>query len=187
MNAVKQRLEHFAATLGLSMLQFEKQCDMKHGVASRITAKSYPKTFEKIHQRFPSLNIEWLKTGNGDMLITEHPDITDGGVINANGGISHSAINSGSGSASYHATTNNTSASNQQIRLLSKRIDALIAQNKEKDTQIGRLLEIIEGFAGVVNRFKPRAEEEKQKKKEICEQMRQYRAEKKNEKQGEAK
>lgn len=69
MDTTKSRLQHFAATLGLSMLQLEKECGVKYGVASRITEKGYPKTFEKIRQRFPILNIEWLKTGEGDMLL----------------------------------------------------------------------------------------------------------------------
>lgn len=182
MNTTKSRLQHFAATLGLSMLQLEKECGIKYGVASRITEKSYPKTFEKIRQRFPILNIEWLKTGEGDMLLPEHPAITDGNEINIRGGVAHSAVNNGSGSASY------TTKSDQSLmRTLIRKVEMLSIEIKEKDEQISRLLAIIEGFAGIAGRYKPRAEEERQKRDELKEAMRRRRAEAKAAKKDEAK
>lgn len=50
------------------MREFERQCGIKAGTASRMTEKSYGTTFHKIRQAFPSLNIDWLKTGEGEML-----------------------------------------------------------------------------------------------------------------------
>lgn len=147
MDTAKSRLQHFAATLGLSMLQLEKECGIKYGVASRITEKSYPKTFEKIRQRFPILNIEWLKTGEGEMLLPEHPAIINDG-ISVKGDVSHSAVNNGSGSASYHST-----GDQQLLRTLINKVENLSAQIAEKDAQISRLLEIIERFAGIASRF----------------------------------
>lgn len=164
------------------MLQLEKECGIKYGVASRITEKSYPKTFEKIRQRFPILNIEWLKTGEGDMLLPEHPAITDGNEINIRGGVAHSAVNNGSGSASY------TTKSDQSLmRTLIRKVEMLSIEIKEKDEQISRLLAIIEGFAGIAGRYKPRAEEERQKRDELKEAMRRRRAEAKAAKKDEAK
>ena len=184
MDTAKSRLQHFAATLGLSMLQLEKECGIKYGVASRITEKSYPKTFEKIRQRFPILNIEWLKTGEGDMLLPEHPAITDGNEINIRGGVAHSAVNNGSGSASY---TNTAKRDQSLMRTLIRKVEALSVEIKEKDEQISRLLAIIEGFAGIAGRYKPRAEEERQKRDELKEAMRRRRAEAKAAKKDEAK
>ena len=153
MNTVKSRIQHFAATLGLSMLQFEKQCEMKYGVASRITEKSYPKTFEKIHRRFPILNIEWLKTGKGDMLLTEHPAIIDS--IGVNGDISHYTVNNRKDSASY-----NSSGDQQLLRTIINKIEAIHVQVAEmysiiteRDAQIAELLSIAERFAGVASKF----------------------------------
>ena len=164
------------------MLQLEKECGIKYGVASRITEKSYPKTFEKIRQRFPILNIEWLKTGEGDMLLPEHPAITDGNEINIRGGVAHSAVNNGSCSASY------TTKSDQSLmRTLIRKVEMLSIEIKEKDEQISRLLAIIEGFAGIAGRYKPRAEEERQKRDELKEAMRRRRAEAKAAKKDEAK
>lgn len=159
----KSRLERFAATFGMSLSQFEKACGMARGVASRISEKSYAKTFYAIQQRFPILNIEWVKTGEGDMLMPDHPAITDGGAINASGGISHAAVNSGSGSASYSAGDQNL------LRVLIRKIDKLSEQLEEKDAMIDRLAAMVEAFAGIEARFrtpKRREEEERRRRRE---------------------
>lgn len=182
MNTPVDRLKHFAATLDMPINQLEKECGMPRGVGTKIKATSRPLMFEKIRQRFPILNIEWLKTGEGDMLLPEHPAITDGNEINIRGGVAHSAVNNGSGSASY------TAKSDQSLmRTLIRKVEALSVEIKEKDEQISRLLAIIEGFAGIAGRFKPRAEEERQKKDELKEAMRRRRAEAKAAKKDEAK
>lgn len=166
------RLKHFAATLDMPINQLEKECGIPRGVGTKIKATSRPLMFEKIRQRFPILNIEWLKTGEGDMLLPEHPAITDSKTISIGGNIAHSAVNNGSGSASY------TAKSDQSLmRTLIRKVETLSTEIKEKDEQISRLLAIIEGFAGIAGRYKPRAEEERQKKEELCEEARRKRAE----------
>lgn len=49
-------------------LKFERQCDMGQGAASKLSSKSYATTFAKIARAYPQLNIDWLKTGEGQML-----------------------------------------------------------------------------------------------------------------------
>ena len=68
MNPLQDRLRTFVGTLGVSVQEFERQCGIKAGTASRMTEKSYGTTFHKIAKAFPQLNIEWLKTGVGEML-----------------------------------------------------------------------------------------------------------------------
>ena len=184
MDTPVDRLKHFAATLDMPINQLEKECGMPRGVGTKIKATSRPLMFEKIRQRFPILNIEWLKTGEGDMLLPEHPAITDGNEINIRGGVTHSAVNNGSGSASY---TNTAKRDQSLMRTLIRKVEALSVEIKEKDEQISRLLAIIEGFAGIAGRYKPRAEEERQKRDELKEAMRRRRAEAKAAKKDEAK
>ncbi len=71
----KDRLQRFLNHEDISMRTFERQCDIKAGTASKMTEKSYAITFHKIQQGYPQLNVEWLKTGKGEMLKTtaEHP------------------------------------------------------------------------------------------------------------------
>lgn len=147
MDTPVDRLKHFAATLDMPINQLEKECGMPRGVGTKIKATSRPLMFEKIRQRFPILNIEWLKTGEGEMLLPEHPAIINDG-ISVKGDVSHSAVNNGSGSASYHST-----GDQQLLRTLINKVENLSAQIAEKDAQISRLLEIIERFAGIASRF----------------------------------
>lgn len=83
------RLKHFAATLDMPIYQFENECDITHGVANKLRESSRPRLWEKIRQRSPILNIEWVKTGEGDMLLPEHPAITDSNKINIRGCVAH--------------------------------------------------------------------------------------------------
>lgn len=73
--SIAERLGIFINHLGISTQEFEIQCKISGGTASRITSKSYPKTFGRIATAYPQLNIDWLKTGKGAML--NSTDITD--------------------------------------------------------------------------------------------------------------
>lgn len=68
MNPLQKRLREFVGSLGCSVQEFERQCDIKAGTASRMTEKSYFTTFHKIQTAYPELNMNWLKTGEGEML-----------------------------------------------------------------------------------------------------------------------
>lgn len=69
MNPLQERLREFVGSLGISVQEFERQCNIKAGTASRMTDKSYSTTFHKIQATFPQLNMSWLKYGNGEMLL----------------------------------------------------------------------------------------------------------------------
>lgn len=68
MRTIQDRLAMFLADLNISTQKFERQCDMGQGAAAKLTAKSYATTYAKIAKAFPQLNVDWLKTGNGEML-----------------------------------------------------------------------------------------------------------------------
>lgn len=68
MQTIQDRLAMFLADLNISTQKFERKCDMGQGAAAKLTTKSYATTFAKISKAFPQLNIEWLKTGKGEML-----------------------------------------------------------------------------------------------------------------------
>ena len=70
MNPLQERLQAFLNLENISMRSFERQCDIKTGTASKMTEKSYGTTFHKIAKAFPQLNLDWLKTGEGEMLNT---------------------------------------------------------------------------------------------------------------------
>lgn len=66
--SLQERLNTFILSLGISTQAFERQCNISAGTASRLSVKSYGTTFHKIAQAYPQLNMNWLKTGEGEML-----------------------------------------------------------------------------------------------------------------------
>lgn len=68
MQTFQDRLRLFVDSLGYSMQEFERHCNIKAGTASKMTSKSYSTTFHKIQKTYPQLNMEWLKTGEGEMI-----------------------------------------------------------------------------------------------------------------------
>ncbi len=68
MQTLQERLKVFITSLDSSVLAFENKCGMAPGTVNKMSDKSRPKTLEKIHKQFPQLNMEWLQTGEGEML-----------------------------------------------------------------------------------------------------------------------
>lgn len=68
MNTLQDRLEQFITSLDLSVLAFENECGMAQGTVNKMTDNSRQRTLEKIRKHYPQLNMEWLKTGEGEML-----------------------------------------------------------------------------------------------------------------------
>lgn len=82
MQTIQDRLAIFLAELNISTQKFERQCDMGQGAAAKLTSKSYATTYAKIAKAFPQLNIDWLKTGEGEMINPiQHRSVRD---INGN-------------------------------------------------------------------------------------------------------
>lgn len=127
MSTLQNRLRRFINYLDLSMRAFEYQCNIKAGTASKMSEKSYSTTFHKIQQAFPQLNIDWLMTGEGEMLLQDDgtPQITATITGNNNHIAGHDLNNA------------------ETARLL----QLLHAQSQQLDkaqSQIDRLLSIIE-------------------------------------------
>lgn len=68
MDNLNKRLNDFIVYLDKSVLSFEKECGLSPGSVSKMTGKSRPITFAKIANTFPQLNLDWLRTGEGEML-----------------------------------------------------------------------------------------------------------------------
>lgn len=68
MSTVQERLATFLAEYNLSAQAFERKCNIGVATASKLSENSRGTTFHKIAKAYPQLNIDWLKTGNGQML-----------------------------------------------------------------------------------------------------------------------
>lgn len=127
MQTLQERLKTFITSLDSSVLAFENKCGMAPGTVNKMTDKSRPKTLEKIHKQFPQLNMEWLQTGEGQML-NPQPTV-DIDLDLKLGGHSQFAMRD----------ITNIGDANTQIAILQERIKSLEKELREKDKRIGEL------------------------------------------------
>lgn len=70
MNTLQDRLKSFLEYLEIPMQTFERECGIGQGLGSKLSTKSYATTFKRISNAYPLLDIEWLRTGEGEMLLS---------------------------------------------------------------------------------------------------------------------
>lgn len=70
---VKDRLISYIEAKGLSKNRFEQICGFSKRYVSNISVSLQPDKIEKISLNFPDLNIEWLLTGEGEMIKQSTP------------------------------------------------------------------------------------------------------------------
>lgn len=70
---VKDRLISFIEYKGLSKNKFEQICGFSKRYVSNISVSLQPDKIERISLNFPDLNIGWLLTGEGEMIIPAVP------------------------------------------------------------------------------------------------------------------
>lgn len=68
---IQDRVQAFVAYLGMSSRQVELKAGISNGSLSTISESSYQRTFDKISRAFPTLNIDWLRHGIGEMIISD--------------------------------------------------------------------------------------------------------------------
>lgn len=127
MQTLQERLKVFITSLDSSVLSFENKCGMAPGTVNKMSDKSRPKTLEKIHKQFPQLNMEWLKTGEGEML-NPQPTV-DIDLDLKLGGHSQFAMRD----------IQNIGDAKTQIVILQERIKSLEKELEEKDRRIDEL------------------------------------------------
>ena len=65
---IKYRILQFIQYLGISVRQFETNCGLSNGMINNIGENVRKTSLDKISKYYPSLNINWIKTGEGHML-----------------------------------------------------------------------------------------------------------------------
>lgn len=65
---MNKRINEFILTLGITVSEFERMCNLSNGAVSKMGDNTRTSTIDKISKIFPSLNIVWLRTGEGEML-----------------------------------------------------------------------------------------------------------------------
>jgi len=62
------RINSFIAFKGVKTASFERICSLSNGSVSKMGENTRRSTLEKISNAYPDLNIDWLLTGEGEML-----------------------------------------------------------------------------------------------------------------------
>lgn len=68
MSTLQKRLSDYIKYCHITLEEFEKRCDLGRGTSNRLSEKSRSTTFRRIAEKCPDLNVEWLRTGEGEML-----------------------------------------------------------------------------------------------------------------------
>ena len=83
---LRDRIISFIEAKDLSVQSFEIQCNLSNGTVSKMGDNTRTSTLDKISNAFPDLNINWLRTGVGEMLNIHQEDTKPsnvGGNINS--------------------------------------------------------------------------------------------------------
>ena len=66
---MKERLVLFLEHLKIGQKKFEKECNLSNSFVNNIGYSIREVNINKISSKYPELNISWLMTGKGEMLI----------------------------------------------------------------------------------------------------------------------
>lgn len=73
---IKDRVKLFLEYLGISQQKFETETKLSNGFVNNIGYNISEKSTKRIAERYPELNITWLKSGVGSMLATGDNEVT---------------------------------------------------------------------------------------------------------------
>lgn len=73
--SVKERIKKYVSRKKISIREFERLSGLNYGYVNAIRVSIQPDKIESIASYFNDLNIEWLLTGEGEMLKTEERPI----------------------------------------------------------------------------------------------------------------
>ena len=67
---LQERLRELISAKGLKPSKFEELCGLSNGMVSKIGDNTRATTLNKTSKALPDVNLAWLKTGEGPMLIS---------------------------------------------------------------------------------------------------------------------
>lgn len=120
MESVKERVRAFVSHKRLTMKEFERICGLSNGYVASMRQSIGREKLENIIRAFPDLNREWLLYGEGSMLRTSAPSVSQ-----------HNGDNSPN--VFQQVGEPNSTDANKLYEIIA-----------EKDRQIDRLLSIME-------------------------------------------
>ena len=125
--STKERLKKYVKSQGLTISAFEKAINVSNGYINSISKGIGGENLMAIIEKSPNLNINWLLTGEGEML--------KGGISQTISGDN----NTMSGNDTYIGNNDK-----ETIKELKERLSEAERKLEEKDQQISKLINVIE-------------------------------------------
>lgn len=68
---IRERLLLFLESISIGQNAFERECGIGQGFVSRLNDNVRESSLNKIVEKYPQLNMHWLRTGDGSMIMSE--------------------------------------------------------------------------------------------------------------------
>ena len=143
METLQDRLQKFLTSIDLPMQHFERKCGIGQGLGSKLSLKSYATTFKRIEDAYPQLNMDWLKTGEGEMLNPNTSQRAEDIEINNSEEIE---INTNNSKINKRKDSTANTDLMEIIKDYQKQVRELTQQVKEKDARIQQLTDKLLGI-----------------------------------------
>ena len=142
---MKNRLIAFLAHLLIGQSRFEKSIGVSRGFVSKVGDSIREVNLRKISQRYPELNISWLKTGVGKMLNGGGASSPAGAPTDTSADTSVSPTSPASSPATSptHILTASVTLPENKNRAAKSKYDELHEVIKQKDELISKLVDIL--------------------------------------------
>ena len=124
---MKDRLVEFLAYLGLGQNKFEEIVGLSRGFVHNVGDSIREVNLAKILAKYPELNVNWLKTGEGNMLRSAKSQHVVGDK--------NQVFQNGNGNVEAHQY-NHAGVSREDMVCM---LDELWTQFKQKEAQVNRL------------------------------------------------
>ena len=72
---IKSRIKRFCADAGIPVSRFEKSIGVSNGYVNSISKGIATEKINRIRESYPTLNIDWLISGEGEMLVSQRKKI----------------------------------------------------------------------------------------------------------------
>lgn len=132
---VKSRLIEFLKFKSISQKAFAQSVGVSAGFVNAIRVSIQPKTLEKISNVYPDLNITWLLTGVGPMLLDVAPPAQ---VSSVNSAV---AMHGNAIDTITNESAGGESSVSQELKMAQQKIEALEKLLDEKERLIKVLLD----------------------------------------------
>lgn len=126
METLKERVSAYCKRKNISIYKFEKESGLSNGYFNQVKTRPSDDKLMSIHRAFPDLNVDWLSTGEGQMLNVKYIEAHASNHSNV-----QIAKNIGSGN------------DNVQLAVLKSENEMLRAQLEDRDKQIEFLKSLI--------------------------------------------